>query len=997
MKIISIHIYGYGKFKNLIIQDLKDRHVFYGRNEAGKSTIMSFIHSILFGFPSKQQSELKYEPKKLVKYGGMLEVWFPEKGRALIERVKAKGLSEVTVTLESGVRGGEELLNELLQNMDKPLYQAIFSFNLQGLQNVHQLKGEDLGRYLFSTGTIGSDRLFKIENDIQKQLDFQFKPSGRKPVINEKLKDLRQLYKDLKKAEQLNEQYVIFLENRKACQNEIEELNSELKKSHQSLNKLEEWGRMQPVFLEQQVLSERIKEFEQGSFPTDGILRLERLIEAIQPLESQINHLAHKKMQIEQEMESLKPDQKLLDHESSISLTIEKMSNYDQLVQENIQLDMKIKKQKEDLILLKDKLHLDLSDKAILDSNTSIFMNEQTANAQKNQRRLLEKKDGLEERFNEEKRALEEIEMKIKWIKKGLLSETERGILLNKLKDQTDRPLLSTKRDDIQSKIRILKQAKQTELKKRKQDRLQLLMFGVIFFIFTIWGFIEKQLIMNVVGAVGIFICLFFLFRLQHSKQLKMVEMELEDLQKQGNRLSTQLEDAPLETENLQALQLEKDQLQRQELNQLTMKWEQQNKYYEKVIDGFERWEKEFNEHKKRVIELGRYLNLPDEISLLNIHDAYTIVEKMKSILKELEYFTKQHQQINLELEQINTDINHYARSFLETPLSSLSETVLLLKTKLRSEMEKKIQFKEKSNKYSELHEEMNRLDHKMKLLQNDKEKLLQAAHVETEDDFREMGRKAAKKMEIKERMEQLQMQLALSSLSMNEMLHYSNTTSLIKETMEEIQVQIEQTQQKMTDVQNRLAELNYQIGLIEDGGIYTDLLHQYKQRKFDFEEEVKKWSRLALAKDLLMKTIERYKHIQLPAMLTKAEEYLSYLTEGRYIHIFPKEEGSGFLIESHEHEIYNANELSQATTEQLYVSLRLSLAFTIYQKYKLPIIIDDSFVNFDERRTGRVMTLLKTFRDHQLLFFTCHRPLLSYFKQSEMTDIAEKVKLQSV
>ena len=117
-----------------------------------------------------------------------------------------------------------------------------------------------------------------------------------------------------------------------------------------------------------------------------------------------------------------------------------------------------------------------------------------------------------------------------------------------------------------------------------------------------------------------------------------------------------------------------------------------------------------------------------------------------------------------------------------------------------------------------------------------------------------------------------------------------------------------------------------------------------------------------------------------LPKMLHKAEEYLSFLTGGNYCRIITKEEANGFLIESRDQLLYEANELSQATTEQIYVSLRLALAVTIYEKYKFPIIIDDSFVNFDARRTSKVVELLKRLEGHQILFFTCHDAFIKIF-----------------
>ncbi|MEH7273728.1 AAA family ATPase, partial [Neobacillus vireti] len=207
MKIQEIHIYGFGHLNNIEIKNLSDFQVFYGENEAGKSTIMAFLHGILFGFPTKQSSELRYEPKNGSSYGGKLRIFFDGHGLVTVERIRGKALGDVTVTLEDGTTGNEELLKQLLGNMDKGLYQAIFSFNIHGLQNIHQMKGEELGRFLFSTGTLGTERLAKTEAELQKELEARFKPSGKKPVINEKLKAVHELNSELTKAAAKNQEY----------------------------------------------------------------------------------------------------------------------------------------------------------------------------------------------------------------------------------------------------------------------------------------------------------------------------------------------------------------------------------------------------------------------------------------------------------------------------------------------------------------------------------------------------------------------------------------------------------------------------------------------------------------------------------------------------------------------------------------------------------------------------------------------------------------------
>ena len=57
-------------------------------NEAGKSTIQAFIHSILFGFPTKKSKEPRLEPRLGNQYGGKLSLIFDDGIEAEVERIK---------------------------------------------------------------------------------------------------------------------------------------------------------------------------------------------------------------------------------------------------------------------------------------------------------------------------------------------------------------------------------------------------------------------------------------------------------------------------------------------------------------------------------------------------------------------------------------------------------------------------------------------------------------------------------------------------------------------------------------------------------------------------------------------------------------------------------------------------------------------------------------------------------------------------------------------
>ena len=49
MKILSLHIDGFGKLNDLDLSFEDGLNVLYGKNEAGKSTLHTFIRGMLFG------------------------------------------------------------------------------------------------------------------------------------------------------------------------------------------------------------------------------------------------------------------------------------------------------------------------------------------------------------------------------------------------------------------------------------------------------------------------------------------------------------------------------------------------------------------------------------------------------------------------------------------------------------------------------------------------------------------------------------------------------------------------------------------------------------------------------------------------------------------------------------------------------------------------------------------------------------------------------------
>lgn len=993
MIITDIQIYGYGKLTDFKLEGIQSLQVIYGENEAGKSTIMSFIHSVLFGFPAKTQSELRYEPKEGAKYGGRITAVFPDRGKAVIERVKGKASGDVSVLLEDGTRGGEDLLSGLLHHIDKNLYQSIFSFNIHGLQSVNQMKGEDLGRYLFSAGSLGTDHLVSAENILQKELESRFKPNGKKPALNVKLKEMKQLHRDLKKAEQNNEHYWILLQKKDSIANDLQRIQHELEQYQQKLSRLKEWKEFYPLLAEEQELIKERGRFGDMPFPANGLALLEKLESLIKPLEGRKASLESRISILEQELESSQPDHLLLKHEPQINAAVEGLPLLDRLIQEEKELSIKLGNISEEIINLQERLHLQIDEQQLEQADTSVFMKEKINAVNSRRNHLQAMKLELDGRFNDERSALENTEQKIGELTGLLLTEDERAAVRETLSFTANKHNIEKELQDTQERLQFLQKTEKKEQEKRQQkayrEKRQLLFLGVLFAAFAGWGIFSQLWVIAGAGLIGAAFCFAGVNKKEPKGEDSFIKDEIKALSEKEQSLLEKLKHPDIQHAASLEAQLKKDSERQNQLIQLQFQLEQTNEKYEKVINSFEKWEKESAELESELLQLGKQLLLPSEIAKNYLSEAFSLIEKLKVLTREKKYILERKASAG---KGINEKLQTFQKlkTLLNSEPGNVQEIGYQLKKRLKEEMEKQIKQGEREAKLQELKLELSTVLAELSHFQNECKNLFSSAGTDNSDEYREKAAEAQKLAELEEQIKQVRKQMDLNSFSQEEIGIYSNVTKP-KAEIQAVSEKAAQLKESIPDLQSKLAEVKHEIGILEEGGTYAELLHKFALLKSEFEAEAREWAKYAAAKDILDRTIRSFKNERLPKMLDKAEHYLSYLTNGRYVRIFPKEEGSGFLIESRTGAVFEAKELSQATAEQIYVSFRLALAMTIYGKYPFPIIIDDSFVNFDHVRTARMIGLLKNLKGRQILFFTCHKHLLPHFQEEQIQSVAKE------
>lgn len=134
------------------------------------------------------------------------------------------------------------------------------------------------------------------------------------------------------------------------------------------------------------------------------------------------------------------------------------------------------------------------------------------------------------------------------------------------------------------------------------------------------------------------------------------------------------------------------------------------------------------------------------------------------------------------------------------------------------------------------------------------------------------------------------------------------------------------------------------------------------------------------LAGEVIGRSLDLASNDRFPKMLKLAQEYLEILTGGRYLEILlpaKLSKKTPLKVVRKDKKKIPLDYLSRGTQEQLYFALKLAFVMQIKDKIDLPVLIDDSFVNFDGPRTGYIVDMLKKMsEDKQILVFTAREDL---------------------
>ncbi|MED1202427.1 ATP-binding protein [Heyndrickxia acidicola] len=986
MKIKEIQIYGYGKIVELNVVNIHSLQVIFGKNEAGKSTMMAFIHAIFFGFPTKQSSDLRYEPKSHSNYGGKILLETDSHGHIIIERIRGKAAGDVLVQLEDGETGGEELLKQILNGIDKSAYQSIFSFNVQGLQNVGKIKAEDLGRYLFAAGTMGTDRMLQAEQQLQKQLDLLFKPSGRKPEMNQLLEELKEKDRELKTAKSKNQDYSLLLSKKADLQAMLSALQAESKNLQNRLNKTEALIKEWPLFKEmEQFQSKLVSLGNTEPFPIDGLSRMEKLEDKYRNAKSELSNINMRLSELDAPLLNTKPDPLIKEHQEEIDHYCENWQHVLQWKDAAVSWSFELEKCRDQIQQLKKELHFQDEEMSRLSKiDLGISMKENLRLAVREDVSLNASRNDLNARLAKEGAELSEIEKLCDKLEAQMLSEEQFRRMAEQQQNLSNHKMWSDEYERIHDKLSFLMKL---EKDSPKNSSIPYIILCIFFMILLGTGIMTRQMLLAGGSLAGVFISFLYLIVLKKKSDNGNTSKDIKVLKDKERALKAKLstiQDTAGTEEYAAQIRL------REEWKERILQLEKQQNKYTEIKENWKQLMQKQEENDRLLMGIKQSLFLKSDFSSEQLMDAFNLLEKLIQMVRKEDEILKKIDHLKRKIKEWETKFVE-VMSTIKADLQPTEEGVIQLKTLIKIEKEKQVNYRELNSLCNDLSIQKTKWQSEYDANVQSIQELLRSAEEKDIEGYREKGQRviqAAKLREhlsiIKDKLKKEDIQLLVEAGSL--------------QNLEEEHVLLEQSLKKTTknteEAQTELARLAYEIDRMEEGGTFTDKLHEFYQLKSEFNEKAKEWGRLALSKKILSQTLSRLKEERFPKVIQAAEKYLQILTGANYDHIILQKDGS-ILIERTDHVLFEPGELSQATAEQLYVALRFALIQILKDDCPLPIIIDDSFVNFDKERTLQVIQLLEEMSESvQILFFTCHEHLLKLFSKTGVINISETMQI---
>ncbi len=1034
MRLESLYLDGFGHFYQRTIGPISGPvTVFYGPNEAGKSTLLAFIRTILFGFPARNRDS-HYPPLAGGKHGGRIQLADDSAGTYTLERYAGAHGGPLKVQNEAGEPlNSAAILPSLTGNATPDLFRNVFAFSLDELQAAASLN--DSSGAIYSAGQ-GAPGLPKLEQTMSDRKRAIFLPSGKVQKVPQLLNSLKDVDAQLRVIEGNAGRYGALIARKSEIDVELQDADAELGRLSSQRAEIENLLAGWEDWIALSGCETQLRDMPRYiNFPDNPILRLESIEERIRQSRELCDEAAAQLRQAEEAASVEIPDENLLYDKDLIEVIRRARGSFDDSVKD-------LPERKAELNALEsafqDRLRdlgQDWDESRLQTFDTSMAFRQEVETGKD---ALAQRQDAIrrvEQRLEQEQRSLTGCQIAAREAQERLPANPppldaaglsrQRATLRAARQRLNEYERARQNHENLRGQLNSLSAGQEPAAPQPRASLWLPALLSVVGIFLIVAGIFSAALVLGIIGGLALLgAAAWLLFRnraapiaapnplaaslARQSAEAKistqsayqsLIEAAL-PLSIDGDATAAALDDAE---ERLDAAQAELSAWNdaNGQIQETQRRLESQQR---EVESAAQQLETAANSAAVAQQEWQSWLEgqgLPAAFTPDTVVEFMGQVETGRARLEQVNDNRRRVAAIEYDIQQFREQVEPLAaRHGLPPDFDDQRQLALVADELIRRLEETQTAFSDRERSIGEVEENRQSLEGRERRLQSAEEELaalLTAGAAEDAEDFRRRARQHEERLELERRRDEHRRNLErLSGPGQRFEAFRESLASADPNRLGDEAARMSELHAEVDSRSNVLRE--------ERGGIDTELAQltgeeessALRIRKTTLEEQLREhareWSRLTIAEALLEKTRQKFEQERQPSVIRHAQDFFSGVTGQRYQRLYAPIGEQTITVTDAAGGSKQPGELSRGTREQLYLALRFGLIREFGEHAeRLPVVVDEALVNFDpERARLAAESFAQLSETNQVLVFTCHPSTAEMFAEAAGAQVVD-------
>ena len=1009
MKITALEVDGYGVWSGLKLDDLSDGlNVMFGPNEAGKTTLMQFVRSVLYGFSSDRRRYLP--PLGGGRAGGSLFMAGPN-GRFQVGRHEnadqPHGPELVELTGADGTRQGEHLLKVILSNIDEPIFNNVFTVGLHELQHLGTLGDTEAAAMLYNLSA-GMDRIPLVEviGGLDGSRNHILHQDGQPCEVTKLIARREELRRQLEEVGTSARSYSRLASQRDQLSTDIATLEKNNNRLEHKLRVTETALAVRDRWQVRAGLDDQLKALG----PVEAVP--EGAVDRLNEIDDRIAHRGRQAAELKRRWEEFRDEAMELD----INQALWRLAPRIEVLQEQQEwigtLDTRIRELTQEISQLEKQASARYKEYGLERLATEGGLPQVSSH-------LLTQLRPLAREIRQCRQVLAELEVRADnddnlaqslsdRISAALAARGEQN--LTRAMDRAGNLVEQLRRHrQIDTRLKEM-EAYRTELEEQTHGLLdqQMLpiwavaglatmcavgaaivgaaLFGVVASPFALLGLVVAaatvplKMIYERSVARRLGTC---------QKQIRMLQSQIEQAVKERGVLNEQLPSAEGTIAN-RLKTAEGDLATLEELVPLDSEQETARRDHQRAVELVEQAERDLATAGGAWRQALARAGLPQNLSPRQIRDLVSRNSDATELQRRLGLRREELQQRKRESEAFKTRVARLAHDVgIDMAENDPVRQIKLLSDHLAVQESRQKRHEVLRAECRQLRRKRAKCEEAGRKLRLHRRDLLRSVGADDENEFRRQAEIHDRAQSLRHDRENIQREIdaAIAGFCSMEVLDEeleADSAENLPKRCEQLQKTRQAGERKLREQIEQCGRLSQQLEALADDRSTADKRLEVGIVDKRLKDAIHRWQVRAVTGKMLDRIKATYEKDRQPETLQEASGYLHKLTQGRYSRVWtPLGEDVLRLDDSRGRSLAVGN-LSRGTREQLFVSLRLALVNSFARRGAvMPIILDDVLVNFDAARAKATAAVLRDFAaaGHQLFVFTCHEHIVKLFK----------------